>query len=499
MGTTLYTFQVTGTQDTIVDILASEEYYDAGPLSATKNLALKILYDCIGHHDYHKDITVGEGSPLDMEISQKDAFNSNYMKTVCHQYIASVSLDDWSFRIEVTDKKWIEHLFVGLLWESAIFDDGEDFPPPSVSNVEAIDQNTLEVDLSDQDISMLSGEFFKNAHNLRKLNLSENRLQALSEKIDNLTSLETLDLSENMLRGLPESFGNLSKLKVLNLNENSLESLPESFGNLPNLDTLIIAEDGEEMPRLLPESFAYLPNLRVLKAAGDGLERLPKEIRQLPKLEEIDIRVEDEQGVAAFYELCHIPTLKVLKISRVNTVPREIGNLKNLKELHLSSSDIYRLPQEISKLQHLEKLVLENADFDVFPEAIRLLGKQLKFLSIKENEQYLTLPEWLGELTALEELCLQYNREGVALPASLSKLKNLKKLDLSWNNLLELPEVVTELSNLEELDLGGNELGSLPQSFEKLQQLKKLDIGGNPVEAQEADWRKKLPHTKFED
>lgn len=55
------------------------------------------------------------------------------------------------------------------------------------------------------------------------------------------------------------------------------------------------------------------------------------------------------------------------------------------------------------------------------------------------------------------------------------------KLDLSKNQLKELPENFGELTKLKHLDLYKNELQHLPLSFSKLQALKWLDLKDNPL------------------
>ncbi len=56
------------------------------------------------------------------------------------------------------------------------------------------------------------------------------------------------------------------------------------------------------------------------------------------------------------------------------------------------------------------------------------------------------------------------------------KLTSLKTLDLSWNNITELPEWISSLSSLEELNLRGNKLEALPETISSLSSLKILNI-----------------------
>jgi len=48
------------------------------------------------------------------------------------------------------------------------------------------------------------------------------------------------------------------------------------------------------------------------------------------------------------------------------------------------------------------------------------------------------------------------------LPTEITQLANLNTLDLSENQLSELPTEITQLANLNTLDLSGNQLSELP-------------------------------------
>ncbi len=60
-------------------------------------------------------------------------------------------------------------------------------------------------------------------------------------------------------------------------------------------------------------------------------------------------------------------------------------------------------------------------------------------------------------------------------------LIHLVKLDLSKNQLEELPEYFGQLRNLKHLDLYSNKLEKLPVSFASLKNLKWLDLKNNPL------------------
>lgn len=63
----------------------------------------------------------------------------------------------------------------------------------------------------------------------------------------------------------------------------------------------------------------------------------------------------------------------------------------------------------------------------------------------------------------------------------MSTLKTIVDLDLSKNQLTELPESFGELVHLQRLDLFENKLTELPLSFAGLERLRWLDLKENPL------------------
>jgi len=79
------------------------------------------------------------------------------------------------------------------------------------------------------------------------------------------------------------------------------------------------------------------------------------------------------------------------------------------------------------------------------------------------------------------------------LPPEIGQLKNLKKLDLGWddrktnelqNKLNQLPDEIGQLTSLQTLDLSANQLTDLPESIGQLTSLRRLDLGNIPL----VDW-----------
>ena len=70
----------------------------------------------------------------------------------------------------------------------------------------------------------------------------------------------------------------------------------------------------------------------------------------------------------------------------------------------------------------------------------------------------------------------------VKIPESIGKLKSLKLLDLSKNQLQELPDSLESLTSLNTLNLNNNQLKNLPQSIVNLKNLRHLSLRGNILE-----------------
>lgn len=106
------------------------------------------------------------------------------------------------------------------------------------------------------------------------------------------------------------------------------------------------------------------------------------------------------------------------------------------------------------------------------------LGKEIPRVSQMKWNVFGYLQE--GEQVVGLGLCKQ---KLVTLPASVTRLENLRVLNLRNNLLISLPESFGALKNLRELYLWQNQLTTFPESFKQLISLKKLDLKNNQLTA----------------
>ena len=119
-------------------------------------------------------------------------------------------------------------------------------------------------------------------------------------------------------------------------------------------------------------------------------------------------------------------------ISIENCDLEHIGRLHQLRYLSLESTNISELPKDIGDLKFLQTLDLRKCKIKELPQSTSLLRK-LKRLSVDETTKWtcvrITVPNWIGNLTSLEELSLKISGEFSTLVEELGKLTELRVLD----------------------------------------------------------------------
>ncbi|AKB83507.1 hypothetical protein MSBR3_2929 [Methanosarcina barkeri 3] len=101
----------------------------------------------------------------------------------------------------------------------------------------------------------------------------------------------------------------------------------------------------------------------------------------------------------------------------------------------------------------------------------------VNILDLSHN-QLTQLPPEIKEIDTLKKLNLSYNQFSY-FSSDIAELNNLTVLDLSHNQLTELPLEITKLNSLTTLDLSYNQLIQIPSKISKLINLKKLNLSYN--------------------
>ena len=179
-------------------------------------------------------------------------------------------------------------------------------------------------------------------------------------------------------------------------------------------------------------------------------------------------------------ELWTLTQLKELWLTwgALETIPKEIGRLKELENLLIVSNQLQRLPDEIVSLSRLRHLELTDSQVTELPENLGRLGA-LRVIILHKN-QLQKLPDSFGQMNRLEIAEIDLNQIE-RLPEDLSGLTNLRVLGLGDSELSVLPQSIGELTAMEELYFGANQLSGLPDEIGNLERLETLDLVRNQI------------------
>ncbi|GLT84554.1 hypothetical protein SLE2022_027780 [Rubroshorea leprosula] len=161
-------------------------------------------------------------------------------------------------------------------------------------------------------------------------------------------------------------------------------------------------------------------------------------------------------------------------------LPEEHEWRENLLKVSLMRNHITEIPSSIPspKCPVLTTLLLSNNEISTIPEAFfqHMLG--LKILDLSCNDKLCRLPSSISKLEKLTTLLLCECYSLREVPA-LSNLVGLKKLDLSWTSIEELPQGLNMLTNLKYLGLGGRLSETLDEPLQNLSKLQHLLVVAN--------------------
>lgn len=292
------------------------------------------------------------------------------------------------------------------------------------------------LDISSNNITGLSSDFWGLGSSLRSLNLSHNKISGpLQSNIGNFGLLEALSLSNNSFEGsIPSGLLNCKALVSIDFSSNRLNgTVPDGFGSaFANLTALNLARN--EIDGRLSD-FSGLKSVTSLNLSGNLFQGSLVDIFEMP--------------------------LKVLDLSQ-NQLQGHIS------QVHFNSSS-----SNWSAFVFLD--VSENLLTGEFTEFFDYLieAHWLEHLNLAHNRfSQQGFPSHIGNLLGVEYLNLSKTGLVGPIPPNITKVTSLSTLDLSQNHLMGHVPDLSSL-NLQVLDLSHNNLtGEIP--LQLVQQLPKM-------------------------
>lgn len=228
-----------------------------------------------------------------------------------------------------------------------------------------------------------------------------------------------------------------------------------------------------------PEDFDYSKLETVEEVLLDG--KFPKHILQniskLPNLKRI--KVQGPNGILPS-SMFETKKLETFEIYRGSAIPSGISKVTSLKRLNYSTAYNGNV-DEIWQLKNLEILELRRATFDSIPDDIINL-KKLKSLTITESDIIKYVSKNIGELENLEKLEMTnlYAVQGIE-GDFLSKIRKLNEIVI-FNVYCNPSKSLFLNTKLEDVFIGGRcKLDSIPDEVSELKKIKRLKIGAGGI------------------
>lgn len=247
------------------------------------------------------------------------------------------------------------------------------------------------------------------APNIEELDLRFCGVKKLPDEIGELKRLASLNLAANQLKELPENMAKLKKIEYLSLANNPLTSLPKALWKLKNLKYLDLAYldlvKFAVRGRKILSKLQKFPKIEGLNLEGNALQEIPKEIGELKQLKRLELSANKLTDLPGNIEELKGLTYLSLNDNQLTTLPMEIIKLGKLETLHLAGNKLANLPEGISELQNLQVLNLKNNQLTYLPKSIIKLTN-LKTLFLEKNSIKVTQEQknWLFDLYQKDEL-----------------------------------------------------------------------------------------------
>ena len=229
----------------------------------------------------------------------------------------------------------------------------------------------------------------------------------------------------------------------------------------------------------MPSNIGQCTKLTYLNIENNELAFLPETFSRLEKLEYCCL--ENNELVIVPNTFNNLISLKKLELKRNNCKNffPDIGGCRNLMLLDLSNNKIANIPIEIGLLNYLQELRLSDNQVKHIPPEVgscRILRK----LELMHNHLEGCLPETIGLVQSLIDLDISFNDIN-ELPRSIIGLKELITIKAERCLMSTLPDTITYLDTLQILDISNNRFTRFPLELSAMKSLKVLNLANNAI------------------
>ncbi|XP_018322079.2 chaoptin [Agrilus planipennis] len=385
-----------------------------------------------------------------------------------------------------------------------------------------------ELQINYGDLRSIKSHAFQSVHGLRRIDLSENRIDTIdkdafadighslvslklshalsssisqipAESFGSLTNLEDLDLSFNRIQTMPDNcFHFMKKLKILQLQDNlidkvqkgtfqgdlhsELEIIYMSFNNLKTIqqhtftDLSLLEQlhlDDNKIENLERRAFMNLNKLKRLNLKGNKIASISYEAFQnLPDLEDLDM----SYNKISKFEFAIFDQVGTLSMFKVNMSHNSITRLGSDNPLSFTRDSAMGTMHSTIKVLDLSYNNITRVGMRFFHP----VEMSLTYLHMSHNNLRNCTKDIFGNMIHLQLLDLSYNNIYEVDYDTFKSSHNLQEIFFHHNEIMDIPkDLFRNLKNLRVVDLSFNRLRLLPDNLFKEDDLEKLDLSGN--------------------
>lgn len=309
------------------------------------------------------------------------------------------------------------------------------------------------------------------------LQLSGTGIREVGDEVSEFSGLRSISAGANPdLTHVSPKIASLEELVQLDLADTPVEThLDWSFADVPEIPSVLFT----------------MGSLETLVLRGNSISVLPEKLSQMSQLKHLDLSSNNLSWLGdSVGTLSQLSFLNVSNNMLSGVHPIAEDGLARVDVLDISHNRLERLPAVIGRSKY-DSLSLRGNPVTRVDWSQQRLGSippelgdlPLVELDISQN-QLLELPAAVCQATTLERLNLRSNAiQSEGIPESLSQLVRLKELDLGDNILGgtsgQLPDVLFSIPSLERLSLDCNQVEALPASIWGLPSLQYVSLGQN--------------------
>lgn len=346
------------------------------------------------------------------------------------------------------------------------------------------------------------------------------------------TPVHRLDLSCNEIQNvdiLVRSSGslvkNLSQVEKLDLSHNKLEAIPDDLNKMmPHLRQLLLKHNHL---RVIPACVFTCSSLETLDLSHNKIAHVAKPVPILSSfLLHLDLSNNMIKEFPAWFGDCfRLLTFLDLSFNCLGTISDQSVRLNRLQSLNMSHNNIRVVPPRfMTQMKQLESFNASHNDLKSLPDSVAQFLTKLGVVKLSHNKLIEKPPFYLTKFVLLlpnvhtvdlsdNGLISVAQPHGWAtqclkdLNISCNKIKNLhltngaknwaflKRLDLSFNQLKQIPKGIGELKALGQLNVSCNtritvlpdEMGNLSKLWEFLYDDVKLDMNASILRGRTRD------------